>query len=160
MSSPPHPAQWLLGRSGAPYFLGLFVVTYTAFFAGQLTGEALFPSGPAFVRPDLTIEALRIAVMSLIGGTAVFLYAYFVPRQVPIGVSPFGLTVNFGGRYKFYNWQSIHISRSTIYCFSDRGGIQCRLAASPDQLALVTSSLQRAHAWAGWALSGRVSDMR
>jgi hypothetical protein len=155
--SPPHPAQWLIGRSGGPYFLGLYAVAAVAFYAGELVAGAALPSNPG--PPDFTISMLRFAVTASIGIPAVMLYVAFVARPLPIGVSPFGLTVNFGMAYRYYNWRNIHVARSTIYCFSDRGGLPFRVAASRDQLAVVNTYLQQVHAWAGWTLSGRVADI-
>jgi len=159
MQSPPHPAQWLIGRSEAPYFLGLLTVTCVAFFAGELIAAAALASSPGPRPPDFTIQMLRFAIAAAIGGPAVLLYAIFVARPLPIGVSPFGLTVNFGHRYRYYNWRNIHVERSTIYCFSDRGGLPLRVAASSDQLALVIAYLQRIRSWAGWTVTGRVADI-
>ena len=159
MRSPPHPAQWLIGRSGAPYFFGLLAVTCIAFFAGVMIASAALPSSPGPGPPDFTILMLRYAITVAIGGPAVMLYSIFVARPLPIGVSPFGLTVNFGYRYRYYNWRNIHVERSTIYCFSDRGGLPLRVSASPDQLALVIAYLQRVRSWAGWTVTGRVADI-
>jgi hypothetical protein len=132
------PIEWVPGKSAALWFAGNFAILFSGLYLGQLISDAIFPltaNTPALV------VLLRIGILALIAVPLATVYSLVIPRPSRIGISPMGLTVNYGPRTQLFGWQDVRLHQLEAICFGGNLGLPTRVALTPHQLHRVSSFL-------------------
>jgi len=124
------PLEWVEGAPKTWFFLGNFAVLFGALYVGQLISQLAIPAnwGPAPV--------VLLAWCGIIAAIAVpvnALYFLSVPSPQTVGLSPVGVTIDFGLRRKVYAWRNVLQRERELICFPARGPWPTRVALSSRQ---------------------------
>jgi hypothetical protein len=138
----PPPVEWVDGDSKATFFLGNFLALFFAYYFGSLIGQTAFP----FNRDTPLLPLLlQIGVMAAIAVPVNLLYFLSVPCPQRIGISPSGLTVDFGLRKKAYSWSDVHPRTNEALCFAGRNPWSARVALTPYQQRRLSNFFDGSH---------------
>ena len=153
METPIAPTEWVEGDSRVGFFAGSFLVLWLAAMAGYFVGNAAFP-----VRYGTPMYAIlpAVGVLAAIAVPIGLLYALAVACPQTVGISPIGLTVDFGLSKRFYPWEEVHLRSREALCFRPNSRWPTRIALNSNQrerlhafLSPIQQSLPRAVAGAG-----------
>jgi hypothetical protein len=124
------PIEWVEGGPTTWFFLGNFVVLLGALYLGQILAQRAIPAPWG---PSPLVWLAWLGIMSAIVLPANVVYFLSVPCPRTLGLSPVGVTIDFGMRRKFYAWKNVFQRDGEVVCFPSRGLWPNRVALSVRQ---------------------------
>jgi hypothetical protein len=140
MNPPSPPVEWIEGDSKATFMAGSFLLLFCAYFVGSLIGQTAFPQRHP---PELLPFLFQLGVMAAIALPSNLLYFLSVPCPQRIGISPLGLSVEFGLRKKEYPWHDVHSRPNEALCFAGRSPWPTKVALSASQQSRIATFFGR-----------------
>lgn len=143
MSGPYPPVEWVAGKSRIGWFAGfagiLCLVLIPYYFAEIWFFPSLLSTGNSFT--GMLVDDLLL--VPPVGLAAAF-WVLLVPMPASrIGISPIGVTIDFGLRLETFPWDRVLPSRNTLVTLGKRRHLPTAHALTPYQSSRISAFLRR-----------------